>query len=79
MNRFIPLFVVKPRIGLFKTVRHTASVCQRDISERVRRLSVRTEIYPRKRESIRCTELGIPQYIAQIAVQCSHIISARTE
>ena len=33
----------------------------------------------RKHEGLRCTELCIPQYIAQIAVQCSHIISARAE
>ena len=79
MNRFIPLFVVKPRIGLLEAVRHTASVRQRNICERVRRLGVHTEIHPRKHEGLRCAELCITKDIAQIAVQCSHIISARAE
>ena len=53
--RFIPLFIIKPRISLLIAVRHAALSCQSDICERIIHLRVRAEVHARKFKFFRST------------------------
>ena len=77
--RFIPLFIIKPRISLLIAVRHAALSCQSDICERVIHLRVRAEVHTRKFKFFRSTQSCVPQNFPQIAIEYAQIVFVRAE